>query len=60
MRVQIKGEKKDMIARKASEEEKANLWPLLTNMYPSYGDYQKKTKREIPVVILTESIPEKP
>ena len=53
-KVQIKGEKKDMIARKANEDEQVNLWPLLTKMYPSYADYQKKTKREIPVVILTE------
>ena len=43
-----------MIARKANEDEQVNLWPLLTKMYPSYADYQKKTKREIPVVILTE------
>ena len=56
-RVQIKGEKKKMVARKASEEEQANLWPLLTRMYPSYNEYQKKTKREIPVIILTENNP---
>ena len=55
--VQIKGEKKKMIAKKASEEEQANLWPLLTRMYPSYNEYQKKTKREIPVIILTENNP---
>ena len=52
-KVQVKGEKKTMIARKANEEEQASLWPLLTKMYPSYGQYQKKTRREIPVVILT-------
>ena len=52
-KVQIKGEKKNMIARKADENEHAILWPLLAKMYPSYNDYQKKTRREIPVVILT-------
>ena len=52
--VQIKGEKKKMIARKASEEENSSFWPLLTKMYPAYSDYQRRTKREIPVVILTE------
>lgn len=52
-KVQIRGDKKNMIARKASENEHAILWPLLAKMYPSYNDYQKKTKREIPVVILT-------
>ena len=55
--VQIKGEKKKMIGRKANEHEQANLWPLLTKMYPSYADYQKKTKREIPVVVLSENAP---
>ena len=54
-KVQIRGEKKNMVARKANEDEQANLWPLLTKMYPSYNDYQKKTKREIPVVILTRT-----
>ena len=52
--VRIKSEKRKMIARKASEEEKSDFWPLLTKMYPAYSDYQRKTKREIPVVILTE------
>lgn len=54
--VQVKGEKKKMVARKANESEQASLWPLLTKMYPSYNEYQKKTKREIPVVILTRDI----
>ncbi len=52
--VQIKGEKRKIIARKAVEEERSDLWPLLTKMYPAYKDYQTRTKREIPVVILTE------
>ena len=55
-KVQIRGEKKKMIARKANESEQASLWPLLTKMYPSYSEYQKKTIREIPVVILTRDI----
>jgi F420H(2)-dependent quinone reductase len=53
-KVQIKGEKKTIVARKANDSEQEGLWPLLTKMYPSYDEYQKKTKREIPVVILTE------
>ena len=52
--VRIRGDKKKIIARKAAEEEKNDLWPLLTKMYPAYSDYQTRTKREIPVVILTE------
>ena len=52
--IQIKGEKKKVIARKANEDEQVILWPLLIRMYPSYNDYQKKTRRTIPVVVLTE------
>ena len=34
-------------------EEKARYWPKLVEMYPGYDNYQRKTSREIPVVILT-------
>ena len=50
--VQLKKEMRKMRARKASPDEKFRLWPLLTKMYPTYDNYQKKTNREIPVVIL--------
>jgi hypothetical protein len=39
-------------ARKASPEKRKRLWPLLATMFSRYADYAKKTKREIPVVIL--------
>jgi len=41
-----------MLARTASEGVKERLWPRLTAMYPPYKDYQARTAREIPVVIL--------
>ena len=50
--VQIRGEKRTMRAEQASWEEKGKLWSLLTGVYHQYEDYQRKTKREIPVVIL--------
>jgi F420H(2)-dependent quinone reductase len=50
--VQIRKDTKNMIARQASADEKAKLWPSLTKMYKGYSDYQKKTSRDIPVVIL--------
>ncbi len=37
----------------AEPEERARLWPLAVEMYPGYDDYQAKTTREIPVVILS-------
>ena len=39
-------------ARTATPEEKRELWPTMTAEWPSYDDYQKKTDREIPIVIL--------
>lgn len=51
--VEIGSERTKMIARRASDEEKAGLWPKLVAMYPDYGQYQRRTEREIPVVILS-------
>jgi deazaflavin-dependent oxidoreductase (nitroreductase family) len=39
-------------ARDAEGEERERLWALMVSLYPSYGDYQKKTERRIPVVVL--------
>ena len=50
--IQIKKDLNKVRAKQSSSDEKARLWPLLTKMYPTYNDYQKKTTREIPVVIL--------
>jgi hypothetical protein len=44
-----------MVARRAGKEEKAALWPKLVAMYKSYDDYQARTERDIPVVILEPS-----
>jgi F420H(2)-dependent quinone reductase len=39
----------------ASPEEKATLWPKVVAAYKGYEGYQRKTSRDIPVVILTRS-----
>ena len=41
-----------MRARQASDAEKAALWPRLVAMYRDYDDYQARTTRQIPVMIL--------
>lgn len=41
-----------MRAQRATDEEKALLWPRLLEIYPDYADYQARTERNIPVVIL--------
>jgi deazaflavin-dependent oxidoreductase (nitroreductase family) len=50
--VELPGEKLAMRAERASDEEKALLWPRLLEVYPDYADYQARTERNIPVVIL--------
>ena len=39
-------------AEVAEQEEKARLWQQMVEMYPTYDDYQKKTEREIPLLVL--------
>lgn len=41
------------VARVASAEERAELWPQVTSSYDGYAGYQRKTDREIPLVLLT-------
>ena len=44
--------KRSYRARRASADEKAALWPRLCAVYPDYADYQARTERDIPVVVL--------
>ncbi|MEM7025041.1 MAG: nitroreductase family deazaflavin-dependent oxidoreductase [Pseudomonadota bacterium] len=39
-------------ARTASGAERQRLWDQMVEIYPPYADYQNKTDREIPVVVL--------
>jgi F420H(2)-dependent quinone reductase len=39
-------------AEEARDEEKSRLWARLVEMYPPYESYQRRTEREIPVVLL--------
>ena len=50
--VEIGAKKRLLRARTAGAEEKAKFWPRLTVIYPDYDDYQARTERDIPVVIL--------
>ena len=45
--------KQPMIARVATADERARLWPQVTSKYKNYAGYQAKTVREIPLVLLT-------
>jgi deazaflavin-dependent oxidoreductase (nitroreductase family) len=45
------GQHRLMRARRASPEEKADLWPRVVAAYQGYAGYQRRTRRDIPLVI---------
>lgn len=49
------GEKRPMRARVATAEERARMWPIITSDFKNYAGYQRKTEREIPLVLLRPS-----
>ena len=50
--VQVGSERREVHARVATPEERERLWPRVVESYGSYRDYQERTEREIPLVIL--------
>jgi deazaflavin-dependent oxidoreductase (nitroreductase family) len=50
--VQVGTRKLKARARTASGEERTRLWHKALEFWPPYADYQRKTEREIPVVVL--------
>ncbi len=51
VKVMATGEVRQLRARVATPEEKAELWPQIVAAYKGYAGYQKRTSRDIPVVI---------
>ena len=50
--VQVRGDRFKAKARRATPDEKPEMWKKMTATWPAYDDYQKRTEREIPVVVL--------
>lgn len=48
----VGGARRPMRARVATPTERAKMWPLITGRYANYAGYQKRTAREIPLVLL--------
>jgi deazaflavin-dependent oxidoreductase (nitroreductase family) len=44
--------KRPMRAKIATAEERARMWPVITGKHKNYAGYQKRTDREIPLVLL--------
>lgn len=50
--VQVGSERRTVQARLTTPEERERLWPRAVQAYGGYADYQDRTEREIPLVIL--------
>lgn len=50
--IQVGAEKLKVTARVAEGDERARLWEQMAEVYPPYLEYQEKTDRVIPVVVL--------
>jgi deazaflavin-dependent oxidoreductase (nitroreductase family) len=50
--VQVKDERFKAHAREATPDEKPELWSTMTAEWPAYDEYQQKTERQIPVIVL--------
>jgi deazaflavin-dependent oxidoreductase (nitroreductase family) len=46
------GDVRRMRARETDGEERERLWKQMTEVYPTYEDYQRRTARRIPVIVL--------
>jgi deazaflavin-dependent oxidoreductase (nitroreductase family) len=55
--VQVLGDKFAAVARTASDREKPALWQKMLEVWPEYDDYQARTERVIPVVIVERAEP---
>ena len=50
--IQVKDERIPVRAHDAEGEERSRLWSLMTENWPAYDSYQRRTARQIPVVVL--------
>ena len=55
VKVQVKADKFTARSHTANAQERAALWPKMVEIYGPYADYQKKTDRQIPIVVLQRS-----
>jgi deazaflavin-dependent oxidoreductase (nitroreductase family) len=51
--IEVKDQKVPVRASVADGEERARLWSSMTEVWPAYDDYQTRTERQIPVVVLS-------
>jgi deazaflavin-dependent oxidoreductase (nitroreductase family) len=52
VRVWIGSEEKDVLAHVAGADERGRLWPKMLEASDVFSDYQRRTERQIPLVVL--------
>ena len=52
VKIQVWDEVIPVTARTGTAEDKKRVWPMMAKQWPGYDDYQRGTKRDIPVVLL--------
>ena len=50
--VNVNGRRREAVARTAEADERVAWWPRIVEAYDGYREYQSRTDREIPVVLL--------
>ncbi len=51
--IEVEADEIAAVATTAEGDERARLWAAMLEQWPAYDEYQSKTDREIPVVVLT-------
>jgi deazaflavin-dependent oxidoreductase (nitroreductase family) len=51
--IQVGRARRPVRARVATPAERERLWPKAVEVHPGYADYQERTSREIPLVVLS-------
>ncbi|WBB50476.1 MULTISPECIES: nitroreductase family deazaflavin-dependent oxidoreductase [unclassified Micromonospora] len=51
-RAEIGTDTVELVARVAAEDERERIWSAQKAAYPFFADYERKTSRQIPVVVL--------
>jgi deazaflavin-dependent oxidoreductase (nitroreductase family) len=52
VRIQVGSDHFEGVARTAADGERLRLWEKMSAIWPQYDDYQKKTDRDIPIVVI--------
>jgi len=50
----VNGERRRLLAHSISPEERELIWPRLVKTYPNFAIYQQRTRREIPLLRLSD------